>query len=526
MICRLCLNDVENYFDFFSEKGKVLNAAKIISQHFWFEVEGRHKLLSYIKSDPFEEKPNVISNSKSVNNIKNKLDIIDNSVNSCFDGIKLEVVSGESANIHSSNIQLTSNDCQYIDNENRKLRYRGKKLSLVNDKIKQSDLVVKSFKIKKENQKKNLSPKNLILKKVDKIQPGIVKRKNEFFSDEQIREIKTLNCNSCYEKISTFSKLKKHMNEVHGENGYVVCCERKFYKRYKFVNHLQAHLNPDEFKCPHCDKRLASKRNVKLHIKNMHTEIGKLKNFRCDQCEKTFAQKAYLDRHKLGHIPDSEKHFACEKCGNRFPTPALLRVHTVNVHESRHSSICDLCGKKYKSSVDLKRHRLEHMGIHEPKVQCEICSDWLSNKYKLKRHMLKHTTADSEHRCPICNKMSGNLLALKSHMRLHIAPKKFQCSICQKGFRRSLSLKEHMTTHTGETLYSCTNCSRTFTHHSNLHHHRKKMHPRELEEDRKLRHLKTENYNTLLGTLKLDIVNNENSTQIVNTAMEAETKTP
>jgi len=140
----------------------------------------------------------------------------------------------------------------------------------------------------------------------------------------------------------------------------------------------------------------------------------------------------------------------------------------------------------------LKRHCLEHEGITEPKAQCDICGDWLANKYKLKRHMIKHNTAHLEHKCPHCDKLSPNEIALKSHIKFtHDDSNKIhQCSICDKAFRRRIDLKEHMTVHTGEHLYTCPHCPRTFTHHSNLHHHRKKMHRKEFDEERLKRGMK------------------------------------
>lgn len=44
-----------------------------------------------------------------------------------------------------------------------------------------------------------------------------------------------------------------------------------------------------------------------------------------------------------------------------------------------------------------------------------------------------------------------------------------------------------MTTHTGEVLYSCPHCPRTFNSNANMHSHRKKMHLKEWQENRKHR---------------------------------------
>lgn len=44
-----------------------------------------------------------------------------------------------------------------------------------------------------------------------------------------------------------------------------------------------------------------------------------------------------------------------------------------------------------------------------------------------------------------------------------------------------------MTTHTGEVLYTCTFCPKTFNSGANMHAHRKKAHPTEWEEEKRIK---------------------------------------
>lgn len=85
-------------------------------------------------------------------------------------------------------------------------------------------------------------------------------------------------------------------------------------------------------------------------------------------------------------------------------------------------------------------------------------------------------------------KVSPSRSAMLSHKRyVHGTEKSYECGICRKSFKKQLSLREHMTTHTGEVLYRCPHCPKTFNSNANMHAHRKKIHPREFEQTRKLR---------------------------------------
>lgn len=45
-----------------------------------------------------------------------------------------------------------------------------------------------------------------------------------------------------------------------------------------------------------------------------------------------------------------------------------------------------------------------------------------------------------------------------------------------------------MASHTGTVLYTCPWCPKTFNSNANMHHHRKKMHPKEWEETSRKRY--------------------------------------
>lgn len=72
-------------------------------------------------------------------------------------------------------------------------------------------------------------------------------------SDAQIQQFVQLSCDLCansnkhyYRK---FKDLIEHYRFEHGsQRGYAVCCEKKFYRKDRLVNHITNHVNPEAFK--------------------------------------------------------------------------------------------------------------------------------------------------------------------------------------------------------------------------------------------------------------------------------------
>lgn len=68
--------------------------------------------------------------------------------------------------------------------------------------------------------------------------------------DIKISEFFNLNCQLCATTHLKFTEVKAHYLNVHNSTrGYVICCKRKLFKRYELLEHLDWHLNPNEFRC-------------------------------------------------------------------------------------------------------------------------------------------------------------------------------------------------------------------------------------------------------------------------------------
>uniref|UniRef100_A0A1I8MZK2 Uncharacterized protein n=2 Tax=Musca domestica TaxID=7370 RepID=A0A1I8MZK2_MUSDO len=302
--------------------------------------------------------------------------------------------------------------------------------------------------------------------------------------DEFIAQWKQeLECVCCPTTVANFTLLRKHFRLMHPtEKCYVICCQRKFYHRFHIVEHIRLHINPNAFRCDECGRCSTNSRNLAKHKKEMHTEEGKQRPFECDVCHKKFANKTILRTHMEVH--EAGRDYVCSECGKGFPSENRRKIHERMVHQA--DRVCDQCGKTIHGIYALKLHLMEHAGYKKPKWPCDECNAQLNSHSSLKRHkLIAHHDGSTVYICSECGKVFTSENALRSHKRIvHLIERKFKCNICEKAFKFPKILREHMASHTGEDLYQCPHCPKTFKVSANMHHHRKKVHPKEWAEAR------------------------------------------
>ncbi|XP_061401292.1 transcription factor grauzone [Musca vetustissima] len=301
--------------------------------------------------------------------------------------------------------------------------------------------------------------------------------------DAQIGQYMTLQCDACSTETENFASLRVHMRKHGIKRGYAKCCNKKFFKRALLLDHIRHHLDPEYFRCEDCDRAFVDRQSMRNHFLLKHQKEED-KIFECPQCSKKFAKKYLLEQHKM--FTHRDRSTTCKNCNRRFETIEELVEH--GKEHCHYGTMCDICAKVIRGPAAFKRHQMEHQGVTFPKVQCDMCGSWHKDKYALNKHKKRHLEAKQSHVCDICRKVSPSRTAMLSHKRyVHGSDKVYKCSICSKTFKKPLSLKEHMTVHTGEVLYRCPHCPKTFNSNANMHSHRKKIHPREFEETRKIR---------------------------------------
>lgn len=105
------------------------------------------------------------------------------------------------------------------------------------------------------------------------------------------------------------------------------------------------------------------------------------------------------------------------------------------------ASICDYCGKKFKTPYNLNAHRIHvHMAMKTPRLQCKLCGIWINENY-LSNHVNRLHNTDTDETCSICSKVLNCKMSLKKHMKSVHGVRKHACSFCDKAFAGSTALR-------------------------------------------------------------------------------------
>lgn len=224
-------------------------------------------------------------------------------------------------------------------------------------------------------------------------------------SDDLIAQwLPTLECGLCKDSFATFTLLKKHFTQIHpNDSGYVLCCQRKFVKRYRLQEHARTHLFSKALKCELCGKRYSRRESLQNHMTKQHcgyiSKDDEVKNTPCDEsfsmnnnASKTDPLTSSTSKRKsikeLDDIiaqwrPDLE----CVVCQETYSTFTLLQDHFRKQHPGVECYI-SCCRSKFAGRYDIVEHSRYH---NDPNAfKCEFCGRCFARKRALNGHFQRH----------------------------------------------------------------------------------------------------------------------------------------
>ena len=161
-------------------------------------------------------------------------------------------------------------------------------------------------------------------------------------------------CSKCAYVAKSDRDIKIHIDAVH-EKIRIKCdlCEKDFARRPALYLHKQkVHKGVDKSEqCSICDKKLSSKSKLKRHISDIHL---KLKPFECPTCEYKATAKEMLNNH-IKAIHEGVK-FKCSYCDYKTSFKSNVGKHEESAHSGKQFQ-CEFCSYSTTHRQTLANHR-------------------------------------------------------------------------------------------------------------------------------------------------------------------------
>ena len=181
------------------------------------------------------------------------------------------------------------------------------------------------------------------------------------------------------------------------------------------------------------------------------TEVKKVR-YECDICGKDYAKSNDMKFHvKWVHDGDKSKESTCKICGNSF--------------SKKKNYDCRFCNKLFATPIRLSGHINKMHVVGNKKKKRDICGKEFS---KLESHIYFVHTKKDKLECKFCKNMFASRVSLRIHTKnFHEKDKNFICEICDKEFKCQSDLTQHKERHHAEN-FKCDTCERSFTVKTNL----------------------------------------------------------
>lgn len=154
-------------------------------------------------------------------------------------------------------------------------------------------------------------------------------------------------CHICNRTFKKVTNLQLHMEKVHDINA----------KHPILVENINI---PDSFKCANCPREFVSEQALVNHVADEHE----------NEDFETVEKPKEIPRNRAP-ATDSEVKATCPMCQQTFRRQYNMKIHINRVHSKVKPFKCDRCDKSFATNSDLKQHLVMH-GLGK-QFKCELC---------------------------------------------------------------------------------------------------------------------------------------------------------
>ena len=290
-------------------------------------------------------------------------------------------------------------------------------------------------------------------------------------SADGAKKIKT--CNKCDKQFSDMKNFEIHM-ATKDELTYCDLCDFKSCTKLGMTTHMRKNHGPklernlNGFKCPKCDQKFHSRRNLRSH------EKAKQDVQKCEDCGfKSCTYFGLLNHQKKVHGKKPEqsnlsaKFYNCTECDYKTQNKPILDIHMKSKNEP---TICEHCDFKSctKRGVSLHMNKVHGIKHHRKKVKTESMQlngfkcPKCDQKFHSRVNLMYHEKCKQEVQiCEDCGFKSCTYLGFLSHLR--------------KTHGKKLEKSNIKDDHNSNGIFDCIKCDQKFYSRANLESHVKKI---------------------------------------------------
>jgi len=153
----------------------------------------------------------------------------------------------------------------------------------------------------------------------------------------------------------------------------------------------------------------------------------------CEICGKNFKNTENLKKHLKRHDG-----FKCEKCGKTLKTKGFLNRHFKSCGGNNIGMYkCDKCNKNFYSKYTLKEHIYKK---HTESLTCFKCKKIFNSYFRLINHQNKANCAINDRTCSNCDKIISSKQMYEKHIE---NCGNFSC-ICGKTYKSKKTYNNHL----------------------------------------------------------------------------------